>query len=87
VLAKKLMDVVTKDVSVGPEEVEAAYIKKYGHLSKKPTLEEVRDELAVELLRQKKDEAMKLWWRERYKEAQIEIKDERFAGVTAILNK
>lgn len=85
VLNKKLEDVITKNVSVKAEEIEAAYQKKYGNLPERPPLEEVMEKLNVQLLSKKKQEAKKVWWQEHYRQAKIEIKDQRFKDVLNIL--
>lgn len=86
ILYEKLTDIITMGVSVSNEEIEELYRDKYEHMSEKPPLESVSDELYRELLNSKKNEAKKKWWREQYKELDVEIKDRRFEKVAEYLD-
>ena len=85
VLYSKLMNVITADVSVTSSEIEQAYAAEYASSPESPPLDEVRSVLEGTLLAKKKDDAMRLWWAEQYKKADIEVKDPRFGDFAKLL--
>jgi len=87
VLNEKLEGVITKDVSVSTDEVEAAYENRYSQLPDKPTFDAIKEKLHSELVTIKKQEAINRWWKQQYNEADIEITDPRFQNVLDTLRK
>jgi len=86
VLYKKLNDIITKDVSVSIEEIEAEYQKEYCHVSPKPPFDDVKESIRSELLSKKKQEAKATWWREQYGKSNIETFDEQFRDILDMLD-
>jgi hypothetical protein len=87
VLGRKVEQFITREVSVKSEEVEEAYRERYGSLAQKPGFQEVAEKLGSELLVKKKQEAVRLWWLQQYRQADIEIRDPRFQHVLGILRR
>lgn len=77
---EKLKQLVTKHISISERELHNYYVAKYKQ-EPRPVYQAVKSQLKEELLQVRKREAMASWWQKRYKEAKIEIKDERFKHV------
>ncbi len=85
VLHEKLENIITKNVSVSTEEVQALYKDRYSRLPDKPTFDELKEQLHSELITDKKNKTIIRWWKEQYNKSDIEIKDPRFQNVLNIL--
>ena len=80
-LYQKLMDIITKDITVMDDEVNFAYQKKYENIAEKPSLSQVSDEIRKSLLEEKKNKAINDWWKKQFQESKIEIKDPAYSDI------
>lgn len=84
-LHKSLVERITGGVAVTDAEVGALYEDTYADKQDKPPLDKVAGQLRRRLLERKKRGRLQTWWRQEYRRARIEVKDDRFAKAISIL--
>jgi len=80
-LAEKLNEVITKDVSVTDQEVREAFDKQYKHNPQKPDYEKTKNIFRESVLNRKKQKVISDWWKNKYRQSRIVITNNTFEAV------